>query len=320
MNKNNKCEQPNCTNQVTEKTKQDKWKRHCSSSCKNKHNSLKSREKAKATHRARTGVDNPMQDPAVHETMKKNSLEKHGTEWACQSEQKRDATYKTMDEKYDGKHWMNDPKVQDKLKATNQERYGVDNAAKHPDVRAKMVETNQKRYGHDYTGQVPEIVAKTNATNLERYGGHPFTNEEVKAKKLATTREKYGVDNISQCPEIHEKKLKTGYNAKEYEMPSGDIRVVQGYEPLALDELLQEGYTEDQIKTSGIKGVPYKLNGKDHVYHPDIEIPHENKLIEVKSDYTKEANLEKNLAKEQGSIDAGFDFEFREYNNKGKRI
>ena len=49
-------------------------------------------------------------------------------------------------------------------------------------------------------------------------------------------------------------------------MPSGSVRNLQGYEPIAVQDLLNTGYTEDQILTSR-KQVPrilYKLNEKQH--------------------------------------------------------
>lgn len=43
---------------------------------------------------------------------------------------------------------------------------------------------------------------------------------------------------------------------------------------------------------------------------PDIYIPSENKIIEVKSKYTFEVNQKVNLLKEKSMKDAGFNFEF----------
>lgn len=74
-------------------------------------------------------------------------------------------------------------------------------------------------------------------------------------------------------------------------MPSGIIRKVQGYEPFALDDLIKK-YNEEQIKTDrkNIPRIPYKLEGKQKYYFPDIYIPDENFIIEVKSNYTYNSN------------------------------
>ncbi len=66
---------------------------------------------------------------------------------------------------------------------------------------------------------------------------------------------------------------------------------VQGYEPQALDELL-ETYAESDliIKEKNIEKeigpIMNKLDGKARRYYPDLYIRSENKIVEVKSSYT----------------------------------
>ena len=45
-------------------------------------------------------------------------------------------------------------------------------------------------------------------------------------------------------------------------------------------------------------------------YYPDIFIPAENKLIDVKSDYTMSVDVEVNNLKAKACIDQGFIFKF----------
>lgn len=61
-------------------------------------------------------------------------------------------------------------------------------------------------------------------------------------------------------------------------------------------------------------------NEKKHRYHPDIFIPSKNLIIEVKSEYTLKADLEKNKKKMIAAEQTGFDFEFRIYNEKSKWV
>jgi len=60
-----------------------------------------------------------------------------------------------------------------------------------------------------------------------------------------------------------------------------------------------------------------KIEDKRRRYYPDIYIKSQNKIIEVKSDYTFHKDYEKNLAKAQGVLALDYDFEFRIYDAKG---
>lgn len=72
---------------------------------------------------------------------------------------------------------------------------------------------------------------------------------------------------------------------KEYRLGRRTVQV-RGYEPQALDYLLSKGYQPNQIFVG--KDVPrirYYHDGKARWYYPDIWIPHENLIVEVKSTY-----------------------------------
>lgn len=64
--------------------------------------------------------------------------------------------------------------------------------------------------------------------------------------------------------------------------------------------------------------IPYTLDGKNHVYRPDIFIPSRNKIIEVKSEYTYKLDYDKNWAKLHSCKALGYDVEIRVYNSKGE--
>lgn len=104
-------------------------------------------------------------------------------------------------------------------------------------------------------------------------------------------------------------------------MPSGTVRKVQGYEPFALDELLKI-YTEDQIKTErkDIGSISYEMGGKVKYYFPDIAIPHENKIIEVKSVWTYKCKSDNIPQKAEATKAKGFIYEIWVYDQKGNRI
>jgi hypothetical protein len=104
-------------------------------------------------------------------------------------------------------------------------------------------------------------------------------------------------------------------------MPSGSKVKIQGYEHYALDELLKK-YNEEQIviERKNVPRILYELNGKEHYYFPDIYIPHENKIIEVKSKWTFEHKKEITNAKEIYCKKAGYKFELWIFSKDGIRI
>ncbi len=133
-----------------------------------------------------------------------------------------------------------------------------------------------------------------------------------------TFREKFGVDRPSQNTYIFEKSQKNGKKLRKYIFKSGDEVSVRGYEPKALRLLESEGYTKNDIVVSS-KEMPkiwYEQNGR-HRYHPDIFISDENLIIEVKSTFTYNIELEKNLLKQQACLDAGYNFKFMIFDKDG---
>lgn len=114
----------------------------------------------------------------------------------------------------------------------------------------------------------------------------------------------------------YDNKLKSGYLMKTYIMPSGVEVMIQGYENLYLNEYFDNGGTEDNIDTQPKQfEFWYETpdDGKKHRYYPDFYLKEENKIIEVKSEYTYDMALEVNLLKEQCVKNSGIDFEFKIY-------
>jgi hypothetical protein len=135
------------------------------------------------------------------------------------------------------------------------------------------------------------------------------------------TPERYGCAHAMQNPEVSERQLKNTFMRKEFHFPCGETRIVQGYEPFALDELVRRGYRAEDVVTDR-RDVPEvwwtSPDGSCHRYFVDIFIPAENRMIEVKSAYTaaKQGVCEKASA----CRDAGFEFEIWVYDRDGTRI
>jgi hypothetical protein len=118
-----------------------------------------------------------------------------------------------------------------------------------------------------------------------------------------------------------ERASKTSKSYKDYKMPSGKIHRIQGYENMAIDELLDK-FNENEILSDrrDMPEIIYYLNKREHRYYTDIFIPKHNKIIEVKSIWTYKINLIKNIMKALATRKLGYDFEFWIYDNKGNKL
>jgi hypothetical protein len=202
------------------------------------------------------------------------------------------------------------------------EKYGVKNPSQIQSVREKVKQTCLNKYGVEYTTQVEEFKEKTKQTCLEKYGVEYISQSpEIRIKAQNTNFKRYGVEHAAQSQEIQEKAQKNAKKYKEYKTTSGNIWRVQGYEPYALDELLKI-YTEDQIyiQRRDVPRIEYTVDGKQKYYFPDIYIPHENRIIEVKSTWTYNCKTDNIKHKKEATIKEGYNYEIWIYDKKGQRI
>jgi hypothetical protein len=287
------------------------------------------------------GVPNPTQSPAVQTKIQETVRQRYGTNCVLQSPAIKQNSRNIIRSKYGVDNPFSSKLIQDKIKSTNLEKYGVPNPLKNQEIQAKREATSLAKYGCRSPSEHITIRAKIQTahmskpeadkeainekrkkTSLERYGV-PSTNQlpSVQEKKIATSLDKYGVEYPNQSPLIQEKNQNCGFRRKEFVMPSGAIRIVQGYEPFALKELLTT-YTEDQIVTErkAIPRIAYTANGKQRYYFPDIYIPHEQRIIEVKSTWTYSCATDTIYQKAEATRAAGYTYDLFIYNAKGERI
>lgn len=210
-------------------------------------------------------------------------------------------------------------------------KYGVENAAKSDVVRSKILQTMTERYGVENPQQVKSIRDKTSQTQLARYGNigwnrakmketllakygedSPLKVESIRAKIMETSRERYGTDYPIQNTAVSDKcaiaRRLSGRTLKSFTMPSGDIRLVRGFEPQIIEYLLKSDIKEDDIITDigRIPAIHYTFANKARTYYPSIFIRGQNQLIDVKAGYEWSKNATKNLAKLEAAKDAGF--------------
>ena len=182
-------------------------------------------------------------------------------------------------------------------------------------INENMVEkrnvTNMQLYQKKGGINQENMVEKTIQTCLAKYGV-PSSNQvsSVKQKKIETCLKNWGVENPTQNQEVMERTQKNAKKYKEFKMPSGNIRMVMGYEPFAITDLLKI-YTEDQIRTDrkDIPRIQYEVDGKKKYYFPDIFIPHQNKIIEVKSTWTYKCKTDNVLLKKKACEGQGYIYE-----------
>lgn len=262
------------------------------------------RTKVKETKKKRYGDEN-YNNP---EKNKETCIERYGVDNGSKTEETKRKIKQTKKENHGDENYVN---VEKRIR-TNIEKYGVRWAVQDPGVRQRIKNTNLKLYGVEYPFQSKDIHKKIQSTNIINMGHeYPFQNPEVQDKVVEFYQDNFGVRHNMHVPEIAEKCLGWHKNSwHEYTLPSGKVIKLQGFEPKALDILLTE-YSEDEIlyKRSDMPRLFYTdTEGKERRYYPDFYIPKENLLIEVKSSYTYEASLEKNLLKEQCAIEHGFDY------------
>lgn len=108
---------------------------------------------------------------------------------------------------------------------------------------------------------------------------------------------------------------------RDYIFKSGRKEKIQGYEDRGIDLLLNT-YNEDDIIINPFQLIKvfYLEDNKNHRYFPDIYIPKENLIIEVKSKYTYKGFIgwyNTNLLKRQACLNAGYNFQFMIFDNDG---
>ena len=190
-------------------------------------------------------------------------------------------------------------------------KYGVKNVSQRDEIKLKIKETYQEKYGYDHPMKSTEVREKHKVTCLEKFGVENASMlPEIQEKINQTNLKKFGVKRPMQSPTVFDKMQKTAYVTKNYIWSTGEISIVQGYEPIVLKELEDNGYLFEDILTAS-KDMPeiyYQLDGKKHRYFPDFYIPKDNLIIEVKSDYTLNAQWDKNQAKFEATKALGYDF------------
>ena len=211
--------------------------------------------------------------------------------------------------------------IKEKIKKTNMIKYGVEHPLQNEHLQNKFKQTMIERFGVEVPYFSESIKKKGRETCLKKYGvEYSLQNKDVQQKSKKTCLKKYGVENPQQNIEVLVKQQQNAKKYKQYTMPSGEVRNIQGYEHFAIKDLLTQ-YTEDEIKTNriDIPRIEYYANDKKRYYFPDIFIPKENKIIEVKSDWTYRSKINYTHEKAVATKSEGYNYEIWVYTYKGEK-
>ena len=281
------------------------------------------KKKIKKNMMEKHGAEHPMNVPQFREKQRATLMKNHGVETPCASLEIREKSKATLMKNYGVESPLQSSEILERSKATLMRNYGVESPLQSFEIRERYKATLMKNYGVENPSHSPEILERIKATLMKNYGvENPSLSAEIREVVKETMLKRYGVENPMQVPEFFSKQQKSAFAYKEYKFPSGKIVLYQGYEHFCLDDLLEEGYDENDIINS-VKEVPtisYVFNDTNRVYFPDIFIPKENKLIEIKSSRTMEIDLHKNLSKAKACVEQGYNYELRIYYSKGTYV
>jgi hypothetical protein len=225
-------------------------------------------------------------------------------------------------EKYGVQHILQNREIREKGKETSLQKYGKEFYSQTNEFKDRVKKSILDKYGVEYASQSDEIKNKIKQTCLDKYGVEYVTQtEEFKNKSIDSCNKKYGVKHPMQNEDFMELQQKKSYNRKIYTFPSGKQISCQGYEPFALDYLLEKENIDENDIITGCKNVP-KIwyndeNDKKHRHYVDIFIPSQNKCIEVKSTWTAKKKKDNIYLKKEAGEKLGYKYDLWIFDQKG---
>ena len=279
---------------------------YCSNNCVGKSETIKS--KRVKTFLKNYGVRNPQQCKRINNKNVNTCLARYGVRNANLLKSTREKIKNTCLKIYGTNCPAQSKIIKEKQKRSCLEKFGVENPYQSKEIKEKIRQTTLKRYNVEFFTKTKEYKNKREKTWIKNYNvSHPMQNAQIKEKQEKTNK-------------------LSAFKLYDVKLPSGDIRRVQGYERFVIPILLEKGYAEENIIT-GAKNIEkyigkifYTYKKRKCRYYPDIYIKSENKVIEVKSEWTYKKDLEINIKKRKAIIKNKINFEFWIYVNKENLI
>ena len=273
-------------------------------------------DKIKKTNTDKYGEDSYAKTKQFKDDMIKN----YGYISAFELKETHDKSKITLLEKYGCDHNFKIYEVKENKKKTFFDKYGFDNPNKSEIIKDKIIKTNNKKYGGNSPMNNDKIKEKSNETFKLNYSDNLINLNDLVTRRENTMLNIYGVKYWIQDSENQDKLIKkTTY--KKYFIHNKEY-YLQGYEDYVLFEVLLKRFDINDIcifngdieKYTG--KIYYELENKKHKYYPDFYIISENKIYEVKSEYTYNSDIVINNLKKNACINKGIDFEFIILNKK----
>ena len=159
---------------------------------------------------------------------------------------------------------------------------------------------------------------------VAKYGvEYHFQRPEIKRKRQRTMVRLYGKKHALQNKELFDKMQVSSSRRKLYVLGRRKIQV-QGYEPQGLDFILSKGVKPKDIEAGvgnpNMPTVDYWYKGMWRVYYPDIWLPRQNRIFEVKNSDNYRRDHKRNMLKEKACIEAGYNFTWLVMSKSGERI
>jgi hypothetical protein len=281
-----------------------------SEKCNKEYNRERGLKKLEEKH----GTKNIWEIPGYREKVENSNLKKHGVKYYTESNKFKEQSKQKIEKRTREER----EQINKKREITNIKKYGKKCLLEDKEWKEnKMME----KYGVKHNMQLKDHVEKHKMIMEERHGGILHQSDKIKEKIEKTNIIKYGSKFPIQNSEVFETQYKNTRKFKNYTLPSGKIIKIQGYEGLALDILLKE-YNENNIiidkrQIAEECGNFYYNNGLNK-YYPDFYIRSINTIIEVKSEYTYNYDIQKNYLKKDSVLKNRINFIFMIFDNRGK--
>lgn len=209
-----------------------------------------------------------------------------------------------------------------KFTATSMKNYGVSHPMQSNAVKDKHTATLMKNYGVPHPLQNIAIKEKAATTLMKNYGVRfPLQSAIIRSKATATLMKNYGVEHPSQHAGLQQKAMGSAFRRRIFTL-NGKSFSLMGYEHFCVRDLVQEGYSVEEFTTSlaDMPLIRYEHNGTYHTYFPDVFLPRENILIEVKSTYFLEKTIETTFLKLRAAVALGYNMQLRVYARSGELL
>lgn len=192
-------------------------------------------------------------------------------------------------------------------------------------VECRFCEDGLKLSLNDLRKRKPDCTncsgVKRKETNMKLYGVDNYFKRPGFVEEMRTLCQGiYGVDHPMQVPEIFSKNIASSYRRKSYTDANGKTWKILGYENFAID---YEVKCRTKFLAGDDENIPHirylKESGRYGTYFPDLYVPDNNRLVEVKSKWTYKLDPAI-LLKANACINAGYIYDLRVYGRNGEII